>query len=516
MGKLKRFRLPNLLGGMNVEAEDNSLLALDPNASLGAGFTTVKTEFRDQRNFAPLNRGGLSLTHGYESFRTIGPTAPVKGIFRYTKSNGTSYLLAACNGQVYDITSSSTAISGLTVSSANYPDFETALDTLIVCDGAASAPKTWDGTTVSTLVGTPPAGAQQAIFYKNRLWVWSKTSNQSLVYYSDAGTISTGYASNFVQCDINDGQVITGVRPFFIAGEFEPVLVIGKGSAAGVMTGDGTASSPFAYARISQDLGVPNFRAMVAYENDIAFLTPRGIASFVNSSKNENIKRVFLTQNLDRLFTPYSATSLLDAHSWHDWRNKRIGFALRHDSGAYPNRIYYWDYQSALWYYQDGFNITCAFTDTDGTVYFGDDTGKVYKYNPNLYTYNGSSTSATLQTGYMDFFSSEGLKRINYASISARPKGAGTVSISCSLDFGDKIGSTHTLNFSNAAYTWDGGVWASDAGNEYRWGDDVIQNIKFFPKGVFKNIQFTINATGCTAGLDLFEFNFEVEYLNKV
>ena len=501
---------------MNVEAEDNSLLTLDPQAHLGPGFSTIQTEFRDQKNFMPLNRGGLSLTHGFELHKDIGVSAPVKGIYRYTKSNGTTYLLAACNGQIYDITSTPSAISSLTVSSSNYPDFETALDTLIVCDGAAAAPKTWDGTTVSTLSGSPPTGAQQAIFHRNRLWIWSKTSNPSLVYYSDPAVINTGYASNFVQCDLNDGQNITGMRPFFVAGEFDPMLVVSKSNTVGLLTGSGTTNDPFAYSRVSQDLGVPNFRAMIAYENDIAFLTPRGVASFLNSSKNENIKRVFLTKNLDRLFTPYSAASLLDAHCWHDWRSGRIAFAMRHDSGTYPNRIYYWDYRVDTWYYQDGFNLTCSFTDTDGVVYFGNDTGKVYKFNPNIYTYNGSGATGSLQTGYIDFYASESLKRINYASISARPKGTGQVSISCSLDFGDKLGSTHTIAFDEPNYTWDGGVWASDVDNAYRWSEDVIQNRKFWPKGVFKNIQFTINTNGCDQGLDIFELNFEVEYLKKV
>lgn len=275
--KTQKFRIVNMLGGMNTVAEENNLVALDPNARLGVGFAQVKTEFRDVKNFAPINRGGMSKTFGFTVEKNVGTTTPITGIYRFLKSNGTSQFIVSYQSNVYTLSGGTLTATGLTVTNNAYLHFETAYDTMIVCDGAGAA-KTWNGSVAASLGGSPPSGARQSIFYNDRLFIFG-SSNPSLLYYSTAGNIETGYASNFITCDANDGEKIVSVGKMFVPGELQPVLIVGKERSVGIVTGDGTAGDPFTFSKINYEVGVPGFRQMVSFEGDLAFLTPRGVSS---------------------------------------------------------------------------------------------------------------------------------------------------------------------------------------------------------------------------------------------
>lgn len=383
---------------------------------------------------------------------------------------------------------------------------------MIVCDGAGAA-KTWNGSVAASLGGSPPSGARQSIFYNDRLFIFG-SSNPSLLYYSTAGNIETGYASNFITCDANDGEKIVSVGKMFVPGELQPVLIVGKERSVGIVTGDGTAGDPFTFSKINYEVGVPGFRQMVSFEGDLAFLTPRGVSSYNTAIKGINIEQNFLSRNIYDQFTDLTNAALGNGLAFNDWKRRRMGFALPVDNATYPDRIYWFDYQSGCWYYQNGFRVTSAFVDTDGTLYTGTDTGIIYKHDTTVYHYASTAINAVLTTPYLDFFEPDGYKRIKWASVTARGNGSYSVGVSTKRDFGTSIGSTHSVDLSNTAYTWNGGTWTSNSAT-YQWGGAPILRKYFYPKGVFKNIQFTFTQSGTSQPVDLFELDFEVEYLTS-
>lgn len=511
------FRINNMTGLMNTMAEDNAYLTIDPNANYGVGINQTPFEFKRVENWMPINRGGLSKTFGFSLHKNVGSSTPITGLYRYIKSDGNRYFLVSYGNTVYKLVGSTLTSLSMTVSNNAYLHFETAYDECVVCDGSNS-PQTFDGTTVANLTSGSDAtalnGARQAIFYQNRLMLFSSTHDQSLVYYSDPGDISAGYASNFINCDVNDGQKITGIAKFFIPGELQPVLIVGKERSVGIIIGDGTLTNPYTFLKISQDLGIPGFRQIVQFKQDAAFLTPRGVSSYQTSLDNINIEQRFLSRNVSNQFTSLLPTYLPDALAWFDWKNRRVSFAVASGSSQYPNQIWHYDIELGGFYLQSGFTVTSAMVDTDGVVYTGSSTGKIYKHDPNVNSYDGLPILANLQTPYLDFFEPHYLKRIVNGRIVARGAGNYDLGLSSTINNGTGQGSSHTIRLISGSYSWGEGTW--NESSSYQWGSAPLIRDKVFPGEIFENISFNFTQTGINQPIDLLEMILEVEYLNTI
>lgn len=497
---------------MNTIAEENAMAVLSPSSQYGPPFSQVQAEFKTINNFIPINRGGLSKAFGFSLYKNCG-TGIVTGMHRYLKSDGTSLFLVSHGNTLYKLVAGTLTSVSTALQNNAYTDFTNATDLCVICDGT-NTPLRFNGTTVSTLGGSPPSGAQQSIFYKNRLWMFSATSNPSLLYYSDPNDIENGYSSNFVQCDVNDGQKITSIAEFFIPGELEPTILVGKERSVGIVTGNGTTADPFTFKKIQFDIGIPGFRQIVQFGQDIAFLTHKGVSSYLTSVQNINLQYAFLSEKIRNQFTGLSTTYLPTALSWHDYKNSRIAFAVASGTSHYPNLIWYYDIRLKCWYQQSGFYVTSVLVDTDGSIYTGDQNGKIYLHSASDYSYDGGAINATIQTPYLDFFEPNYYKRIVRASISMRGNGMYNVGVGCNLDYGTRLGSSHTIDLSSGAYTWNGGLWTSDP-NTYQWGGPPLRIKQFYPKGIFKNIAFTITQSGADQPVDVFELEFDVEYLSQ-
>ncbi len=517
-GFRRTFRINNMTGLMNTMAEENAYLTLDPNANLGAGAISVPFEFKNVTNWMPLNRGGLSKTFGYSLHKNTGSGTAITGLYRFTPSSGSSQFLVSTGSTLYTLSAGVLTATGMTVSNNAYLHFETAYDKAIVCDGFGD-PKTYDGSTVANLSSGADAtviqGARQSAFYANRLFLFSATHDTSLLYYSDPGNIAAGYASNFIACDVNDGQKITAIAKFFIPGDLSPVIIVAKDRSIGVVTGDGTTDDPYTFSKISNDLGVPGFRQIVQYQQDATLLTQRGVTSYRTALQNNNIEQALLTRNITNQFTSLNSATLNQALAWFDWRNRRITYALPSPSSSVPDTLWHYDVDLRGWYRQNGFTVTAAFVDTDGYVYTGNNTGEIFKHDPAVNQYNGGTITATLQTPYLDFYEPEYHKRINHARIVVRGNGEYQLGVSTSLNYGTSQGSSHTIPISSGSYGWNGGVWTNNVA-VYRWGASPLNRHKFFPGGIFQNIAFTFTQAGSNEPVDFLEMLIEVEYLNLI
>ena len=505
--KRRTYRLNQLNAGINTMAEESAFVTLDP-SNAPSPLTQLQFEMKDQNNWAHLYRGGLSKDSGFSLHEDTGVATPITGLGRYINSSGTSLFLYSQGTNAYKLVAG-TPTSIATISSGAYTHFETAGDELIICDGV-SAPQRYNGTTTANVGGSPPSGARQSLYTQNRLWMFSATSNHSLLYYSDALDINAGYSSNFVSCNVNDGQKITGIADIFVPGELRPLILVTKERSIGIIDGDGSAGNPFTFIQISNDLGVLGFRQVIPYEQDIAFLTPKGVSTYQTALKNVNFEEKFISDKVRNQFTALSQTTLPQAFSWYDWKHDQIGYAVATGNATYPNLIWLFNIRLGAWRKKSGFNLTAGFVDTDGTFYHGDDTGKIYNHVDTVHNYNSEPIIASFQTPYLDFYEPMMDKRIVESKITVRGQGSHQLGIGCSLDYGTRIGSTHTLNLSAGNYEWGGGVWTSNSAT-YRWGGAPLLKQKFYPKGHFENISFTVTQSGEDEPVDIVDWVITVE-----
>ena len=498
---IKTFRYNLLTAGINSISEANDLMQE----------SGKPIEARDIENFTPINRGGQTKTTGFSLLKATGANR-ITGLYRYTKADASTFFLYGAGTTLYKLVSGTPTSLYTSFSNGANLHFETALNQCVICDGA-TAPQKFDGTTVSNLGGSPPTGARQSLFYQNRLWIFGGTANPSLLYYSDPGTLDTNFSGNFVNCDVNDGQKITAIGKFFIPGNLEPVIIVGKERAIGVITGTGTTADPYTYARIKADFGIPGFRQIVQFGQDVAYLTPQGVSSYKTDNSFVNLIYAYLTEKVRDKFQALPAATLPNAIGWYDWKKTRLSWAVTESSYTYNNVIYHYDTRLQCWYkerWNTGQDCTAVFVDTDGTIYHGDSSGNIMQHDTTN-SFNGGAINAFYLTPYFDLGAPQLKKRILNAKVTIRGNGAYSVGVGTSLDYGNRIGKSNTITLTAGAYMWNGGVWTSNA-NTYQWGGPAILTRRFIPSGYFNSIQFNFSQTGADQPVDFFELDLEVEY----
>lgn len=503
-GDTKLFRLNNLGGGINSQAEANALASFDYN---GQG---VQAEANDIENFYPSLRGGQSKTTGFSTFYNTGSANKITGLYRYKKSDGTSLFLYGQTTKVYKLVSGTATDIGATFASGAYLQFETALDKLIICDGA-SAPVTWDGTTTGSLT-SGPAVLRGTLFYQNRLWGFGNTGNNgSYVYYSDAGTLDN-MGSNFVTCDANDGQKIVAISKYFIPGLLAPIILVEKERSVGVITGDGSTADPYTFLKINQDAGGAGFRTAVQFGQDIAYLTPKGVTSYKTDNSIVNLSYLYISEKVRDKFIALNQANLSSSIGVYDWKNSRITWAVPETTNTTPNVLWHYDTRLGCWYkerWNIGQDCTAMIIDTDGKRYHGDSNGKIYVVDESG-GFDGQAINAFYKTSFLDFGDPNLYKKISQARISFRTKGVYAVGIATRLNYGERQGRSSTLPVKGNNYKWGGGTWNNTG--VYKWSGPKIQNAKYFPAGDFRNIEFTFSQSGLNQPVDLFEIEFMTQF----
>lgn len=509
--KTKIFRLNNMVGGINTVSEEGSLVSAAPAGFNQLGAIEIVAEARDIENFNPLKRGGQQKTFGYTLHKDVGTSTPITGLYRYIQNDNTSYFITSYGTAAYKLVSGTLTTIGVTLTSGAWVSFETADNLLVVCDGTR-APQKWNGSAAANLGGSPPSQAIQSLYYQNRLFIFGQTTDPNLLYYSDAANVESGYASNFINCDIDDGQRITAMAMFFLPGSLEQIIMIGKTRSVGIITGVGTVGDPYTFTKIRNDLGVQGFRQLVQFGQEMGYLLPDGVSSYNASDRNVALAGAELSQKVRTEFLDLPAATLDDAIGFYDWKHNRVGWAVTESSFSYPNVIWYFDTLQRSWYKtRPSSKITAVMIDTDGTMYHGDEVGKIYVWSDTVYAFNSGSISATYKTPHMDFFEPYLGKRIIRARVMFRGNGSYSFGIGCTINQSRTARASHTISISAGSYTWGGGVWTADSG-VYQWGAAAIDISGFIPSGFFQTIQFNITQSGATQPLELFQFEFEVEY----
>jgi hypothetical protein len=190
------FQNFNLAQGYNTSLNPYLSRPGESSAALNCDFTTI---------------GSVAKFAGYASVYTGLSASDVLGLYNFKTSAGASVFLAV-NGTVLYYLSGSTWTSALTgLTTGLKAEFTTHLDTAIMVNGTDVAKKSTNGSSWSTLGGTPPV-AKYTVTFDNKVYMFNITSHPSRMQWSDDGTIETWTSTNFqdIITDVGSGDQITG------------------------------------------------------------------------------------------------------------------------------------------------------------------------------------------------------------------------------------------------------------------------------------------------------------------
>lgn len=129
--------------------------------------------------------GTVAKIPGYEKMHSTAAPVPLTNGYEFVKSDGTTEVVFSGGGKLFSFipdtgqAQPTEIYTGMDVSAKCW--FATINDLLVIVNGV-DAPLKYDGTTVATLLGTPPVGSHVHTHY-NRLWMTDVT-NKMIVNYS--------------------------------------------------------------------------------------------------------------------------------------------------------------------------------------------------------------------------------------------------------------------------------------------------------------------------------------------
>ena len=327
------------------------------------------------------------------------------------------------------------------------PQFSTFDDLLIATtDNTSDTPRSWDGTTMQNLAGTPPRFSF-SVPHKNRQWAAGVFANPSTLYYSENVNPEdwTGAGAGSIQIDPNDGDMITGII------SHKDDLWVFKGPNTGSIhriTGSApTGSDAFARIPFIRGLGAGWQNGIFRYGDDIGFISPFGtihslaatsaygdfvqsylsypINSYIREGLNFNRIRYWTATNDPTngrvyIHTPLAGASTNTAALVMDYRFMAQG-------ERYP-RWSSWD-SIAL-----GSSTMVRDSNSRRRVYFGGYTGRVWSGDQSTRSLDGTAASFQVTLPHLNYSMDQNEKTISAVGIGVLPRNSNNMTFGWQRD----------------------------------------------------------------------------------
>jgi hypothetical protein len=229
---------------------------------------------------------------------------------------------------------------------------------IIAVDGTGNVMKKWSGTgSIADLGGTPPV-ASICRKHLGRLWANDKT-NPDRLHYSETGNPEiwggTG-DSGALDIGIGDGDP-SGITAIFPT--FKGALFVAKRTKLYKVTGQ--TPEDFDVEEVTNGLGCVSHNSVTAIdENDLVFVSDRGVHSLVTTASFGDFEGKFLSKDIQATFND----SFLKARLPYTWgaylsHLNSVAFTFtdtNYGSGA-NNSIWLYNFQQNAWYPWP--NISC-------------------------------------------------------------------------------------------------------------------------------------------------------------
>ena len=285
-------------------------------------------QMRPNENVILSERGGGRKRLGCESHLTFSTTATdrILSIHTYYRAGSIPQViihtsggqLLYTNNPSINPTTWSVIASGLsTTSPFSYVTFRGK----VYMSNGVDAYSSWDGTTLIPFPAAPKG--RFLCLWDDTMWVAGVPSTPDRVYSSAAGDPENFPISAYIDINPGDGDMM---RALTTDGQF---LVVGKRDSTYTIYDPVT----FANRVVDFEKGFESHFAVAHYENNLYFLTRRGIARYIGDAPSEVI-----SERLDSFFVPelIQLDKLAQATSYVYM--DRVGFAIP-ESGSNANSI---------------------------------------------------------------------------------------------------------------------------------------------------------------------------------
>ncbi len=454
------FRQRDFTGGENRQLLPEFLL---PNQCLIA------------KNCIMTGEGVLETRTGKSGIYTTPLAAGITSIHRYCKSDGTHHLLIQSGTVLYKYAYDGTTVFGTPTSLAtglNAAKFRSVVwrDNLILTNGI-DVVKTFDGTSLTTLAGSPPKSKVIKV-YGNRLYLVD-VANPNSIRFSDLEDPTTWAALNIIKIRDNDGDVITGISPQ------SGGLVVFKNRSIWTLYGTSLDSFRIPEAPNSDSIGCPTPDSIL---DEGIFLGNNNIYSFdltavaPISDTHRGIIEIMTLADKQASFAAYDSDK--QRALFH------LGSLVLCLDGRYKG-ITSWDTLSAKCFA----SLTGA--GDDGAILIGDTAdGMVYKLD-NSTTDNEAPILTEIFTAYLDYGSIfRKVWRYFQPEIESLGSMASSIVLGYDIDYTRLEGSLDTGIMTDNSLIWGEGNWG-----EANWGGILrITKAFYIQKGQGNRIAFSIKA----------------------
>lgn len=385
------------------------------NLSKGINTFTRDTMINEQEAANALNvwsvgKNSIAKRPGYSLFANIG-SSKIDGIGTYY-DGATRKLLAMTGGTLYAIeTGSAVSLSAAPVSAGTFTsglrtDFCQAGGRLYIANGTDSM-RYFDGTTIREQ--TNGIIGKWLIFYKSCLWTAgnSGAGNATRLYRSgsDANLGDFTYTTanplaTSVYVSKDDGQALNG---FFKHQDYlYPVKERSLWRASQAADTTGTITLEL----VDPARGCDSHFSLDTVENDNFMFNEKGVyATGYEPNVLDQIRTNILSLRIDSKINSIEKSNLSDVVAIYSDNHYYLSYA---SGGASANdTIMVYDRQRLGWWeWNIGANCFAEFKDSDGEtkLYFGSaSTGKVYYFDENVNSDNGSVIATTWKSSKLSF-----------------------------------------------------------------------------------------------------------------
>lgn len=302
-------------------------------------------------------------------------------------------------------------------------------------------PQSWNQTDASTsaLAGSPPNFAF-CVPHRGRLWAAGVASNPSRLYYSalDNAADWVGAGSGSIDLDINDGDEITGLA------SHKQRLWIFKGPNRGsvhYITGSSPTGSD-AFSRVPFSRGVPcsAHQSIVSYQNDLAWVSARGVHSLQATDAYGDMADGFLSFPVKDLFlTDLAPSGMAFCQGVNHSRLGVLLWTVRQSGQANNTWVLAYDYRT-----QPGrFSLLDAYSAASLAV-------MIHNYQPRLFSggYNGyclrhdevnramagSAYTAKVRLPFLHYSNPDLMKQTAWLRVGMVPRGADPITVTWTND----------------------------------------------------------------------------------
>lgn len=375
--------------------------------------------------------GSLQKMFGYDNVNTsaLQSGADVTGMIEFAADSNN--LVGVVGTRVYEGLHNAvpTLLSGVTLTNnlqCDLLEYNDATTSLVIGVNGTDAPWSFDGTTLQNLAGSPPTG-KWTEFFNGFVFIAQNASNTNVLYFSGLNNPITWDTSTNGDSFIFDGE-ITGIKALGTQ------LVVFKRDSIGILTGYSFVSFT-KVDRFISGVGCAGGHTIVNARlggkdgrEVLVFLSDSGIYAFDG------------TQNLIKLSNPIER-KFIGSASASRWNENRFSNAVGVFSDKYQwyilgladggdstndfqmildlSRPYQTpDEKSAVPHWpMDGVETNAITIRRNSSnleeVYFGDNTGFVYKLDPAIYNRNGAAYTQVFTSKQIDLHDNWILREAN-------------------------------------------------------------------------------------------------------